>query len=389
VLTRLRIFVIAATLVVAAGFARTPAQTSEVTVHEWGTFTSVAGEDGRAIEWFPLDGPADLPCFVERSYPFSPKGALFARIRMETPVLYFYAPRETTVDVQVGFRQGLITEFFPSARVMPESIAPTRLIESRFESTIGWRGVRILPDTEPEFLTENAPNHYYAARSTDAAPIEVGGNKERFLFYRGVGNFAPPVTATVVHGNDVLAAGNGIPSMMLFENRGGRIGYRLLDRPGPRALLSRPQLREDEEAIDPVRIVLQQMLEAQGLYPREAAAMIETWRDSWFTEGARLFYVVPQEAVDGLLPLRIDPTPGTVVRVFVGRLELATEATLTDIRTAALAGDEHGLRKYGRFLNPFVDRLLARTETKAVRAALTELTEGGTQRFATAGAVCR
>jgi hypothetical protein len=34
-------------------------------VHEWGTFTSVAAEDGTAVEWVPQQGPRDLPCFVE------------------------------------------------------------------------------------------------------------------------------------------------------------------------------------------------------------------------------------------------------------------------------------------------------------------------------------
>src|SRR5262245_5686882 len=136
----------AATLVTAAtGSARTPAQTDDVTVHEWGTFTSVAAENGQAIQWFPLDGPTDLPCFVKRSYPISPKGAMFASVRMETPVLYFYAPRDRTVDVRVGFRQGLITEYFPSAQVNPETVAPARLIEPGLESTISWRSVRILP----------------------------------------------------------------------------------------------------------------------------------------------------------------------------------------------------------------------------------------------------
>ena len=38
---------------------------SEVVVHEWGTFTTVAGEDGRAVNWLPLGGPVDLPCFVQ------------------------------------------------------------------------------------------------------------------------------------------------------------------------------------------------------------------------------------------------------------------------------------------------------------------------------------
>src|SRR6185295_4264802 len=36
-----------------------------LTVHEWGTFTTVAGPDGLAVDWLPLGGPIDLPCFVE------------------------------------------------------------------------------------------------------------------------------------------------------------------------------------------------------------------------------------------------------------------------------------------------------------------------------------
>ena len=28
-----------------------------LTVHEWGTFTSIAGRDGQAMEWQPLTGP--------------------------------------------------------------------------------------------------------------------------------------------------------------------------------------------------------------------------------------------------------------------------------------------------------------------------------------------
>ena len=54
-------------------------------LHEWGTFTSIAGADGMAVEWLPQAGPTDLPCFVERNRcngKFSP-----ATVRMETPVL--------------------------------------------------------------------------------------------------------------------------------------------------------------------------------------------------------------------------------------------------------------------------------------------------------------
>src|SRR6266542_4669932 len=37
---------------------------SRLVVHEWGTFTSIAGKDGIALEWRPLNGPTDLPKFV-------------------------------------------------------------------------------------------------------------------------------------------------------------------------------------------------------------------------------------------------------------------------------------------------------------------------------------
>ncbi len=35
-----------------------------LTVHEWGTFTSVADETGDGVRWVSLRPPADLPCFV-------------------------------------------------------------------------------------------------------------------------------------------------------------------------------------------------------------------------------------------------------------------------------------------------------------------------------------
>src|ERR687884_2381827 len=37
---------------------------NRLVVHEWGTFTSIAGRDGVALEWRPLNGASDLPKFV-------------------------------------------------------------------------------------------------------------------------------------------------------------------------------------------------------------------------------------------------------------------------------------------------------------------------------------
>ncbi len=101
------------------------------------------------------------------------------------------------------------------------------------------------------------------------------------------------------------------------------------------------------------------MLTGAGLYPREAKAMIATWADTWFEEGARLFYIVPQKAIDDVLPLDIAPRPASLVRVFVGRMELMTPATLTDMKTALMANDQRALAKYGRFIEPFMGRVFA------------------------------
>src|SRR3989475_9754205 len=69
----------------------------DVTAHEWGTFTSVAGEDGMPVPWFSYTGPLDLPCFL---YNFCGSQIFICgTVRMGTAVLYFYRSRATVVEV--------------------------------------------------------------------------------------------------------------------------------------------------------------------------------------------------------------------------------------------------------------------------------------------------
>src|SRR5271170_5100090 len=84
-----------------------------LTVHEWGTFTSVAGEDGAGIKWNVLGCKSDLPKFViDRGYR-NFKSTIGGTVRMETPVMYFYSSREVTANVKVQFPQGTMTEWYP------------------------------------------------------------------------------------------------------------------------------------------------------------------------------------------------------------------------------------------------------------------------------------
>lgn len=335
-----------------ASFLAAPASTATdpgpFTVHEWGTFTSIAGPDGDAVEWLPQAGPSDLPCFVQRS-PFSVKGSLSGTVRMETPVLYFYATRATTVDVSVRFRDGLITEWFPPARVTPDGFP----VPVRGEGAIGWRHVQITPGAAEDFPTESAASHYYAARRTNAVPVQSGSNKEKFLFYRGVGRMALPIAATVGSDGQVAVRNRGgqrVGDVILFKNERGRIAYDVL-----RDLITvDPPVADREPTTE-----LEAMLEANGLYAEEARAMIDTWRDSWFEEGTRLLYIVPRPAIDAVLPLTINPPPADIARVFVGRMELVTPAIVNDIRNALLADDRATLQRYGRFLDAMGRRVIA------------------------------
>src|SRR6185436_4984746 len=66
-------------------------QKDKLVVHEWGTFTSIAGKDGVSLEWRPLNGASDLPKFVH-SMQGSNDGlrhangkGLIGAVRMETP----------------------------------------------------------------------------------------------------------------------------------------------------------------------------------------------------------------------------------------------------------------------------------------------------------------
>jgi hypothetical protein len=322
-----------------------------LTVHEWGTFTSIAGSDGTPVDWHPLGGPSDLPCFVERSA-FNRKGALAGTVRMETPVLYFYAPRDTIVDVRVRFHGGVITEWFPHASVA-QSDAPTAPGST---SAIAWTRVRVSPGGAHDFPVEQAASHYYTARETNAAAVRSGSQTEKFLFYRGVGRFTLPIAATIDDAGRVIVRKQGpgrIDAIILFSNDRGRLRYEVR-RAADGLVTVDPPVTDLEPSLE-----LQRMLVANGLYPEEANAMVETWRDSWFEEGTRLFYVVPRRVIDSVLPLDINPPAADVARVFVTRTELVTAAAEHEITRALLANDFAALATYGRFLEAIGHRILA------------------------------
>jgi hypothetical protein len=346
---------------------------SSLTAHEWGTFTSIAGSDGQAVEWSPLTGSSDLPAFVEHFRDPGYKLGLRGTVRMETPVLYFYSSKEETVSVSVSFSKGVITEWYPHAnRVEPAGNLYGEILHKAAASGgIAWDSITLAPTGRQEFPAGDVNNHYFAARMTSSTPLRVkapaGEQQEKFLFYRGVSTLSVPLSATLSTDGKLRVKNRGnqeIPATILFERRGERVGYRIGGLLKEELILDAPELTA---TIDDLGRDLEGILIAQGLYHDEAHAMVETWKYSWFEEGSRLLYIVPPAFVNDVLPLSIKPVPARIVRVFVGRLEIITPATERGVETALAVQDTATLKTYGRFLEPILATMVKK-ETNPIRA---------------------
>jgi hypothetical protein len=335
----------------------------DLTVHEWGTFTAIAGKNGHAVEWQPVPstGETDLPGFVEHFSTANFKLGLRGTIRMETPVMYFYSPQEEKVFVTVAFDKGIITEWYPHARrVEPGGVLRnTNLDQLQMNGTIAWDSVSVSPPLVTDFPREDRESRYYTARETASSPVSVttpkGGQQEKFLFYRGVSASPLPLSAELDSDGRLWVKNLGqeeIPAIILFERRGEAVGYRSGGALTDETVLDPPALTDTVESLC---AELEGILVERGLYPDEASAMVRTWSDSWFEEGSRLIYIVPRGFVDHILPVTIAPAPAQFTRVFVGRLEIVTPATIQAVRTALAAHDEATLKKYDRFIQPILE----------------------------------
>jgi hypothetical protein len=113
------------------------------------------------------------------------------------------------------------------------------------------------------------------------------------------------------------------------------------------------------------------------LYPKEARAMVNTWKRSYFeSDGVRVLFVLPQQWTDQFIPMEISPKPASTVRVMVGRLEVLTPEreraaadavrNLSSTDDAVRKGAYAFLRAQGRYLEPILRRTLRTTADSRV-----------------------
>ncbi len=292
-------------------------------VHEWGTFSTFSGSDGKNLKFEPYDN--DLPDFVHGYQRFrSKEGPAGGTISLETPVLYFYADRALTASVRVKFPKGILTEWYPHA--------------GRWDRELVWHGIELRPWEDLKVPSERKASRYYAARETDATPLRVtftDGDKrsteqEKFLFYRGVGTFDMPLSVCASEGGKFTVGWDGKApegDLILVRVRAGKARFqpfRFDRRPGGGA---RAEVRvpDKDATTEELGDAVVKLLTGKGLFEKEARAMVKTWRSAWFgEEGTRVLYVLPGAMTEELLPLRVEPKPTSLVRVLVGRHDVLT-----------------------------------------------------------------
>jgi hypothetical protein len=347
----------------------------KLVVHEWGTFSTFSGSDGKNLKFNPYDN--DLPDFVHaylaRNSKEGPKGGT---ISLETPVIYFYPERPLTASVEVEFPKGTVTEWYPHA--------------GRTDTKLTWEGIKVVPEESVTLPSEKKGSRYYAARETDAAPLGVTFREEdrqkteheKFLFYRGVGTFDMPLSVRAGKDGKFTVTWRGkAPSsdLILVRIHNGKVRFqpfRLSDRVKS-GLLAEVKVPAEDSTTEKLGQEVMKLLIARGLKEKEARAMVKTWSSAWFgEEGTRVLYLLPDELTADLLPLTIEPKPTSLVRVLVGRHDVLTPeqekdidswvATLlrTEGKNPARVAAEKEMEKLGRYETAALHAAQARLENR-------------------------
>lgn len=364
-------------------------------LHEWGTFTTVSGSDGVLLSGLERE-EAPLPFFTHSHFGMENgnialrdgipnKGMLRplsnVTVKMETPVIYFHSDEAFDATVKVGFNGGTISQWYPErsgGEVMPQPPRPTEELTAaqhaerwRVDFAKSWKGsiewkARVLSPEESKQTILFKPGEtleWVRPRVPEANVVQTpDGEKEGFLFYRGVGNFDPGLRTTVST-DDTLhlenRTGGAIPFAFIFEKTPGFTRWKTLKSglgKGEAASFAADSFTTRN--VDPQKLDWARMLGAggfheevyrdmvaglvsTGLLESESRAMVETWWKSYFgADGLRVFWVVPEAKTAAILPLEVTPAPEKQVRVIVGRSEVLRPAKEQELLTQSRSTEQ-------------------------------------------------
>ena len=325
------------------------AESPPLVVHEWGTFTSFQDANGKTIAGINVDDEP-VPEFVHRLKDFenfqttsmpavwfqgAPPCYPGVTLRLETPVLYFYPPagwQAAPFDVRATFVGGWLTEFYPAAAT--EGMEVLTAVDARARGSLHWRQVRL--DPAAASLTPKTDSHVWLAPREVRSSLVVNDSTqeaEKYLFYRGVGHLDAPIVVRQEGEMFQVSLRDGesrlghLPRLWIVEvSPDKRVRHQTLEPKGRSVTAPAfpKSFGSQKSSLEQLQRELATALTSEGLYADEAAAMLATWRLSYFeSAGLRVFFLLPQPWTEARLPLSIS-TPADVTRVMVGRVELVT-----------------------------------------------------------------
>ncbi len=314
-------------------------------VHEWGVFAvhddlELANADMRA-EW------AALPKFVfgqtaGRELPINYAGEAIVL----KPVVFFHASEPLAVELRVDFPGGLPTVWWPRT-VYPsyqfdacpgdaKKKEPHRHLEWHVQLKEPPKGQKI--DAQP--LAVEKGHWIETLRAVKADDVFSkrndfgGGNRlfegdlpnpqlerERFIYYDGLVPIGKRIAVTVENGKVLVASlvKHSVHDVTVVDRRTpdhirvARLAKFEADTK-PTAL----EFHEVEAKDWPQAglVTLTKQLKDAGLFEDEARALADVWKQEFFqAEGLTLFYRLPQEEYEKLLPMKLKPRPEKLVRV--------------------------------------------------------------------------
>jgi hypothetical protein len=303
-------------------------------VHEWGVFTVSAD-----LATMNADQRAELEALPKFMYGQMTTRELpkhFIPVRVRKPVVFFHAPQAITVEMRVQFPGGTPLVWWPATET--PSITDNGLGQppknEKAATELAWRlDLQKSPNpnlVKPPPMKEVGSDHWIKALrdvKCDTVAVLVGERgfgsefeQEQFVYYDGL--MPRGKGAAIKVEKDRVSLTN--------EAKHPLFDVTVIDRQTPdkprivrvakldAGATEKVDWQDASEGHWPQKAAqtLQDQLKDAGLNDDEAKSLVVVWTHELFeADGVTLFYRLPQEEYDRLLPLTLTPRPEKVVRV--------------------------------------------------------------------------
>jgi hypothetical protein len=301
-------------------------------VHEWGVFRvhrdlDMANADMKAI-W------EGLPKFVygQVNGRQLPKHWQNLEIR-DRPIVYFHTPKALEVQLKVEFPGGMPAVWWPGTQypaIRQFNAAGQAAKAGAVAEKLEWKlHLKDPPKVQRAVGTPPVETSHWIQTLRNVKADDVfaqvgeagfGYEREKFVYYDGL--FPAGKWLDLKFEKErvgvVNRAKDPVHDVTVVDRQAGRVRVARLAKLEAGAEVKALEFAEAEAKSWPQAGIdsLSAQLQGAGLNADEAKSLVELWKEELFlTEGVTLFYRIPQEVYERLLPMTLQPKPEKLVRV--------------------------------------------------------------------------